>query len=122
MKNSYIFVWIHQICKVQAVNDGPLILDFEIIILEVVRDFLFHVRAIRIEQEESTIVVKICSNKGNHESQEVWNVAIPMKDLSRWIKNTRHLQSIRILYDNEVYYRLLLELTSEIQYLAFIKL
>jgi hypothetical protein len=27
MKNTYILIWIHQVCKVQAVDDGPLILD-----------------------------------------------------------------------------------------------
>jgi hypothetical protein len=122
MKNSYIFVWIHQICKVQAVNDGPLILDLEIVILEVVRDILSHARAIKIEQQESTIIVKICNIKGNHESQEVWNVAILMRNLSRRIRNTRHSQSIRILHNNGVHYRLLLELTSEIHVLAFTKL
>jgi hypothetical protein len=42
MKNTHVFVWIHQICKVQAVDDGPLILDLEIVILEVATNFFFH--------------------------------------------------------------------------------
>jgi hypothetical protein len=43
MKNTYIFVWIHQIFKVQAIDDGPFILDLEIVILEIAKDFLSHV-------------------------------------------------------------------------------
>jgi hypothetical protein len=42
MKNTHVFVWIHQICKVQAVDDGPLILDLEIVILEVAKDISSH--------------------------------------------------------------------------------
>jgi hypothetical protein len=34
---------------VQAVDDGPLILDLEIVILEIAKDILSHARAIRIE-------------------------------------------------------------------------
>jgi hypothetical protein len=50
MKNTYIFVWIHQIFKVQAIDDGPFILDLEIVILEIAKDFLSHVWAISIEK------------------------------------------------------------------------
>jgi hypothetical protein len=43
MHNTYIFAWIHQICKMQAIDDGPLILDLEIVILKVAKDILSHV-------------------------------------------------------------------------------
>jgi hypothetical protein len=43
MKNTYVFVWIYQICKVQAIDDGSFVFDFGIIIFEVARDFFSHV-------------------------------------------------------------------------------
>jgi hypothetical protein len=43
MKNTYVFVWIHQICKVRVVDDGPFMFDFEIVIFEVAKDFISHV-------------------------------------------------------------------------------
>jgi hypothetical protein len=43
MKNTYFFVWIHQICKVQIVDDGPFIFNFEIVIFEVAKDLYFHI-------------------------------------------------------------------------------
>jgi hypothetical protein len=74
---SYILGRIERICKVEAINDCPLLLDFEIVVLEISRYLFLHSCAVRIKQKECAIVVEVLYRKGHHDLEKFRMECVP---------------------------------------------
>jgi hypothetical protein len=60
---SYILGRIERICKVEAINDCPLLLDFEIVVLEISRYLFLHSCAVRINKRNAPSSWRYCTVK-----------------------------------------------------------
>ena len=67
---SYILGRIERICKVEAINDYPLLLDFEIIVLEISIYLYLHSCIVKIKQKECAIIMEVLYRKGHHDLEK----------------------------------------------------
>jgi hypothetical protein len=66
---------------VEGIDDCPLLLDFEIVVLEVSRYLLLHSYVVWIKQEERAIVVEVLYREGHHDLEKFWMKCIPSGNL-----------------------------------------
>jgi hypothetical protein len=62
---------------VQAINDSPLILDLQLIVLQESCHCSLHHKTVMIKQKECSIIMKIGKSKRHQYVDFFWNVGIP---------------------------------------------
>jgi hypothetical protein len=74
---SYILGLVQRICKVEAINDCPLLLDFEVIVPKILRYLFLHNCAVWIKEKKCAIVVKVLYSEGHHDLEKFWVECVP---------------------------------------------
>ena len=69
---SYILGLVQRICKVEAIDDCPFLLDFEVIVPKIPRYLFLHNCVVWIKEKECTIIVKVLYNEGHHDLDKFW--------------------------------------------------
>ena len=110
---THLLRGMHRVSEVERINDGPFLLHLQVVVVEKTQNFLLDLHVVRIEKEESTVVVKIALTEANREFDKVLNLLIPIWNLSWEFRNSWDRQTIWILCNNEVHRRLLLHLARE---------
>jgi hypothetical protein len=72
---------IHRVSEVERIDDSPFLLDLEVVVVEIARDLLLELHAVRIKEEQCSVVVKVALTKTNGELDEVLNLLIPTWNL-----------------------------------------
>jgi hypothetical protein len=79
---------IERICEVEGIDDCPLLLDFEIVVLEVSRYLLLHSYVVWIKQEKRAVVVEVLYREGHHDLEKFWMECVPNGNLRRRVEQT----------------------------------
>jgi len=90
------------VSEVERIDDGPFLLDLQVVVVEEAQDLLLDLHTVRIKKERCTAVVKVGLTKDNGELDEVMKLFIPSWNLIRGFGNTWDRQAIGILSNNEV--------------------
>jgi hypothetical protein len=79
---------------VEAVNDCPLLLDFEMVILKISRYLFLHNCAVWIEQKKCVVIVKVLYHEGHHDLEKFRMESIPSGNFRRRVRQTRNMKTI----------------------------
>jgi hypothetical protein len=107
---------------VEGIDDCPLLLDFEVVVLEVSTYLIFHSYAVWIKQDERTVVVEVLYREGHHDLEKFWMECIPSGNLRRRIRQTWNWKTIWEFGNYQVHYCTFLHNALEIEFTAITSL
>lgn len=65
----------------KTINDCPLILHLQLILVKETEEFFSDLRAVWVKQKKSSIVMKVSTTKSNSDFKKSFNVSIPGRNL-----------------------------------------
>ena len=98
---------VHRVSEVERIEDGPFLLDLQIVVVEKAQDLLLDLHNVRNKQEQCPVVVKVALTEANSELDKVLNLLIPSWNFRWEFRNTQDRLTIGILCNNEVHRNLL---------------
>jgi hypothetical protein len=69
------------VSEVEGIDDGPFLLELEIVVVEKAQDLLLDLHAVRNKKEQCPIVVKVALTEANSELDKVLHLLIPSWNL-----------------------------------------